>query len=270
MRIRDVLSPNLRLRPVNPTETTIDNGFYDDWEQVWWDPDGPASGLHGMNPARCGYFQSVFASQFADRRRDVVHIVDLGCGGGLVSETLARNGYRVTGIDQSVASLDAARRHAAQEEIDVDYRYGSVYELELESGTVDGVVISDVLEHLHDLPRAISEIGRVLRPGGVMVFDTINRTVKSYLMAIAFAEKLVPLAVPHTHDWSMFVRPAELSALLQRSGLAIRELRGLGPALPLPTFLVQAWKTKRLGAFTLTDDTSVSYLGYATKATAAS
>jgi 2-polyprenyl-6-hydroxyphenyl methylase / 3-demethylubiquinone-9 3-methyltransferase len=254
-----------RVAPLDPAATTIDNECYDRFGDGWWQADGPAAGLHEINPIRVEYFDRIFRTELGESAPRTGRFIDIGCGGGILTEAMARRGYRITGFDVSESSLAAARRHAALERVDVTYRTGSAYQLDVATGSVDGVVISDVLEHLHDLGAAGAEIARVLRPGGVLVFDTQNRTVKSYLLMILAAERLLGIIPRRTHDWRMFITPTELDTVLEAHGLAVGELRGMTPALPLHRLVWTAWKHRRLGEFALSDDLSVSYIGYAVR-----
>jgi 2-polyprenyl-6-hydroxyphenyl methylase/3-demethylubiquinone-9 3-methyltransferase len=256
---RDTFSP--RTAPLDPARTTIDNACYDTFGDGWWDRGGPAAGLHEITPIRVQYFDRVL-QDFAPKSGT---FVDVGCGGGILTEEMARAGYAITGFDVSEPSLEAARKHAAATGVNVTYRSGSAYELDLPDESVDGLIMSDVLEHLFDLGRAAREVARVLRPGGVFAFDTQNRTVKSYLLMILAAERLLKVIPPRTHDWRMFIRPAELTSVLASAGLAVGELRGMAPARPIPAVVASAWKEKRFGAFKLSDDLSVGYIGYAVK-----
>ncbi|MCG8417448.1 MAG: bifunctional 2-polyprenyl-6-hydroxyphenol methylase/3-demethylubiquinol 3-O-methyltransferase UbiG [Proteobacteria bacterium] len=266
MSLHELFSGPSRTRAIDPLTTRIDNDCYDQWADGWWDPSGPGAALHGMNPVRCEYFSSIFARELGCSPGRAT-VLDVGCGGGLVTEEMARRGYRMIGIDVSEKSLDVARRHAAGKDITVQYQAASVYELPFSAETFDGIVISDVLEHLHDLPRAVAEVARVLRPGGALVFDTINRTLKSYAIAIALAQKLFPVTVAHTHDWSLFIKPRELDRLFGNVGLRLVGLQGLRPARSLFRFFWTAWTKKRVQAFKLTNDVAVGYIGYATKQT---
>jgi len=252
-----------RTRAVDPASTRIDNACYDEFGDGWWDPRGPVAGLHEMNPVRSAYFDAVFRRELGEIAR--CRFLDVGCGGGLLTEALTRLGYPITGLDVSARSLEAARRHAAQEGLAVDYREGSAYALGLADGAVDGVVISDVLEHLHDLPAAAREIARVLRPGGVVVFDTINRTAKSWVVMILLAQRWLRLVAPDTHDWRLFIRPEELRRVFAAAGLAVREVRGLSPAPAIPRAAWNVWREKRVGGFELTPDLAASYVGYAVR-----
>lgn len=252
-----------RLTALDPAAAAIDNEYYSEIGDSWWDPTGPLRALHDMNPARVQYFDSVARARFGPER--TAKVVDIGCGGGLVSEALARLGYQVTGIDLSEGAVEAARRHAEQSGVEVRYQVGSAYELPIETESVQVVVVSDVLEHLHDLPAAVAEISRVLRPGGVVVFDTINRTAAAYLVAILVSERLLKIIYPGTHNWRMFIRPSELREVFAARGLELGELYGLAPAARHHRLLTAALRKRPLGAFKLTGSTAVSYIGHAVK-----
>jgi 2-polyprenyl-6-hydroxyphenyl methylase/3-demethylubiquinone-9 3-methyltransferase len=254
-----------RIAPLDPSTTSIDNACYDSFGDGWWDAKGPAAGLHEVTPIRLEYFDRIFSTKLGATSKQSGTFIDVGCGGGILTEAMARAGYRMTGFDVSAPSLEAARRHAAAHGVSVTYRAGSAYELDVPSGSVDGVLISDVLEHLHDLGGAAKEIARVLRPGGVVVFDTVSRTVKSYLLMILGAERLLGMIPKRTHDWRMFIRPSELASVFGQNGLTIAEIHGMTPADPIPKVVASVWKHKRFGAFTLSGDLAVSYIGFATK-----
>ncbi|MER6263314.1 bifunctional 2-polyprenyl-6-hydroxyphenol methylase/3-demethylubiquinol 3-O-methyltransferase UbiG [Streptomyces sp. NPDC059688] len=254
-----------RTGALDPGRVPIDNEYYEEVGDDWWNTEGPLRALHEMNPARTGYFDRILKARHHGRPPGTIRVVDLGCGGGLVAENLAARGYRVTGIDLSPGTVEAARRHAAASGVDVTYRVGSAYGTGLPDGCAEAVVASDVLEHFHDLPAALAEIERLLVPGGVLLFDTVNRTIRSYLLLILVAERLLGIIKPGTHNWKMFIRPAELHGLLGRAGMRLAETRGLGPARPLPALLPGLLRHRRLGEFTLTGDVSASYIGHAVK-----
>lgn len=254
-----------RTRAAEARPVPIDNEYYEQVGDDWWNTEGPLRVLHEMNPARTGYFDRILRNRFAGRPREEVRVVDLGCGGGLVSEDLASRGYPVTGIDLSPGTVDAARRHAEASGVEVTYRVGSAYGTGLPDGCAEAVVASDVLEHFQDLPAALAEVERLLVPGGVLLFDTVNRTVRSYLLLILVAEKILRIIQPGTHNWRMFIRPAELSTLLAESGMRLTDSRGLGPARPVPALLPDLLRHRRLGKFTVGGDLSASYIGYAIK-----
>jgi 2-polyprenyl-6-hydroxyphenyl methylase/3-demethylubiquinone-9 3-methyltransferase len=253
-----------RLVALDPSDVKIDNEYYHEVGDSWWDENGPLRALHDMNPVRVSYFDAAArAALGADRAR--VRVLDVGCGGGLVSERMAALGYRVTGIDLSEGSIETARRHAEATGVTVDYRTGSAVDLPKAGGSVDLVIVSDVLEHLHDLPRAVAEIARVLRPGGIVGFDTINRSVASYLKAIVFSEKVTKIIYPGTHNWKMFIRPDELRAVFAQHGLTVTDTRGLEPVAPPYRIVLGTLRGRSVGPFHLTTSTAVSYIGQAVK-----
>lgn len=250
-----------RLRPLDPARNRIDNEYYDAVGDGWWDERGRFSALHEMNPVRVGYFDRIMSTVVGSPAR----VLDVGCGGGLVSEALARLGHRVRGVDLNPGAIAAAGRHAAAAGVEVDYVVGSATGLPGGDGSVDAVVASDIFEHLHDLDAAVAEIARVLRPGGVLVFDTINRTARSYVVMIVLAEWLLRVNHRGTHNWRMFIRPTELATVLSRHGLALAECTGLAPARPVPAAIASFLRSRRLGGYKLSRDDSASYIGYAVK-----
>jgi 2-polyprenyl-6-hydroxyphenyl methylase/3-demethylubiquinone-9 3-methyltransferase len=254
-----------RIAALDPA-VRIDNDYYDGVGDAWWDARGPLRGLHEMNPARAGYVDRVLCQGPGAAGRRGVRVLDVGCGGGILTEELARLGYCVTGIDLAAGAIAAARRHAARSGLTVDYRVGSAYDLDVPDESIDAAVASDVLEHLHDLPRAVAEIARVLRPGGIFAFDTINRTARSYVVMILLGERLIRLVRPGTHNWRMFIRPAELTAVAAGHGLQMRDTTGLVMARPLPMVAVSLIRRGLLGGFTTGTSLAASYLGYAVKA----
>jgi 2-polyprenyl-6-hydroxyphenyl methylase / 3-demethylubiquinone-9 3-methyltransferase len=252
-----------RLTPLDPALTPIDNSFYDQVGDAWWDESGPFSALHEMNPVRVGYFHRVFTDRLGTPAG--IRVLDVGCGGGLVSEALGRLGYQVRGVDLNVGAVAAATRHAQRSGVEVSYEVGSADRLPGADASVDAVVASDVLEHLHDLDACLAEMARVLRPGGVLAFDTINRTTRSYLVMIVAAEWLLRINRRGTHNWRMFIRPSELGALAAGRGLDLVAHTGLAPARPVPAATVSYLRSRRLGGYRLTPDDSASYIGYAVK-----
>jgi 2-polyprenyl-6-hydroxyphenyl methylase/3-demethylubiquinone-9 3-methyltransferase len=205
-----------------------------------------------------------------------VRVLDVGCGGGLLAEEFSRLGCRVTGVDPSEASLVAARVHADAEGLDIDYRSGAGERLPCEDGEFRVAYCCDVLEHVDDVRRTLAEIGRALEPGGVFLYDTINRTVRSRILMIKLAQdwSVTRWAEPDLHDWDMFIRPAELEGMLTDTGFEVRDRTGIAPANPLAALKAMrdrargdidyAAMGRRLG-LRESRDMSGLYAGYAVK-----
>lgn len=183
-------------------------------------------------------------------------VLDLGCAGGFMAEALDDRGARVTGIDPAEDSIKAARQHAEQGGRDIRYDVGKGESLPYDGGAFDAVVCVDVLEHVESVEQTLREVARVLRPGGLFLFDTLNRNPVSRLAAITMAEDVLRILPKGTHDPDMFIKPAELDTLLKRAGLAPRETTGLGPR----------GLNKRLDpVFGRVPTTAVIYMGWARK-----
>ena len=256
---------------------SVDNGVYDRLGESWWDETSPLSLLHGsVTPGRFAYFRAVLARRLGARVAGL-RVLDIGCGGGFLAEEFAALGCRVTGIDPSPVSVGAARAHAAGRGLRIDYRAGAGEDLPVPDAAFDVACCCDVLEHVTDVDRVISETARVLEPGGLYLFDTINRTRTSKLLAIKAVQqwRLTRLTDVAFHDWDMFIKPAELAAILERHGLAPGETTGLG-ARATPLAVLRSLVSARLGRITYgelsrrldvgqVNSTAISYIGFATK-----
>ncbi len=254
----------------------VDNQLYDTMADSWWDEEGCLHILRGLNPARFGYMRRVLVDELGIGPRGK-KTLDVGCGGGLLAEEFARLGCDVTGIDPSEKSIEAARAHARQEGLAIDYRTGTGESLPFPDAVFDLVYCCDVLEHVDDVGRVVAEISRVLQPGGIFFFDTINRTFRSKLVIIKLFQEWswTSFMPPNLHDWSRFIKPEELKVILERNGLRSQGLTGLKPATnPLQTFrLLRARKrgkityleaARRLG-LRETSDKSIVFMGWTRK-----
>lgn len=254
----------------------VDNGIYDRPGDLWWDAGQPLNAIRtGLNPARLEYLGRVLAERGLDPRGS--HIVDIGCGGGLLAEELAGLGAAVTGVDPSLPALAVARRHAAGSGVSIDYKVGAGEHLPLPDACADIACCVDVLEHVDDLDAVLAETARILTPGGLYVFDTINRTRLSRLVMIKVLQEWpVTACVPRDlHDWHRFITPAELHTALARHGLRPGGTVGLSPRLSPPRLVQLLWQLRRgkisyaqfgeRGRLAISTDRRVSYAGHAVK-----
>jgi len=254
----------------------VDNAIYDRLSDSWWDEHGFLFTLKALNPVRFGYMRRILLDELrlAPAGRQVL---DVGCGGGLLAEEFARLGFTVTGVDPSEESLGVARRHAESEGLAITYRRATGEALPFADASFDVAYCCDVLEHVADLGRVVAETARVLRPGGVYLYDTFNRTPASWLILIFLLQELAwtSLMPPRLHDWRMFIRPDELRRLLEQQGMTQCGLTGLkGKGNPLA--IIRALRARKRGALSYAEviarmeigespDTSVQYIGYARK-----
>ena len=254
----------------------VNNELYNRPGDIWWDEHEPLNAIRtGINPARLDYFTRVLRALGVDPSGKTV--VDIGCGGGLCSEEFARMGAHVIGVDPSMSSLDTARSHAVAAGLSVDYRAGTGEKLPLEDGSVDIACCVDVLEHVSDVDAVISETARVLRAGGVFVFDTINRTRLSRLVVIKLVQewRLTAWMPPNLHAWEQFITPDELRTLMYRHHLEGHGFVGIGPAVTPPRLMRMLWQLRtgrispgefgRRARFVVKKHVWVSYAGYAIK-----
>jgi 2-polyprenyl-6-hydroxyphenyl methylase/3-demethylubiquinone-9 3-methyltransferase len=187
----------------------------------WWDPHSEFKPLHEINPLRLDY---------VDRRAGLAgrRVLDVGCGGGILSESMAARGAEVTGIDLGAAPLEVARLHLLETGLQVDYRQVPVEDLAAEMpGRFDVVTCMEMLEHVPDPASVVKACAELVRPGGQVFFSTINRNPKSYLFAIVGAEYLLRMLPMGTHDYARFIRPAELGRWMRTAGLDLVDMTGL-------------------------------------------
>jgi 2-polyprenyl-6-hydroxyphenyl methylase/3-demethylubiquinone-9 3-methyltransferase len=224
----------------------IDNELYTRLAATWWHEDGVLHLLHALNPVRVAYFRQILTARKIDPRGK--RALDVGCGGGLLAEEVARLGCRVTGIDPSAASILVARTHAAQKGHDITYRVAPGEAIPYPAGTFDLVYCCDVLEHVDDLDAVVADTARVLKPGGIYFYDTINRNFASKIIAIRLLQDAQWLSClpPRLHEWQRFIKPAELHKILAQHSIVSGGIAGLVPDAN-PITLVQALRRRKRG-----------------------
>jgi len=223
----------------------------------WWDPAGKFKPLHKFNPVRLGYIRDRLAQHFG---RDPLgakplaglRLLDIGCGGGLVAEPMARLGATVVAIDASAKNIAIASNHAARMGLAIDYRHATAEDLVAAGEQFDAVLSLEVVEHVADVDLFLGNCGDLVRAGGALVVATLNRTPKAFLLAIVGAEYVMRWLPRGTHEWKKFVRPGEISDALRKPGLAVTHVTGVAFNPILNT-----WRLAR--------DLDVNYMAFAVK-----
>jgi 2-polyprenyl-6-hydroxyphenyl methylase/3-demethylubiquinone-9 3-methyltransferase len=241
--------------------TTIDPAEvarFDKIAETWWDPKGPMKVLHKFNPVRLGYIRDEACRRFgrdprSARSLEGISILDVGCGGGVLSEPLARLGATVTGLDPAPTNISVAQLHAERAGVSVDYRNETVEAVVARAETFDMVLAMEVVEHVADRQAFVSACTQAVKPGGSLAMATINRTLRSFASAIVGAEYILGWLPKGTHEWDRFVTPEELTSAIEATGFRVDDLKGVSYS-PLR----DNWSLSR--------DTAVNYMLLASKA----
>lgn len=245
---------------IENAETTIDEdevARFSAMADEWWDPSGNFKPLHKFNPIRLGYIRDRLCAHFGRDPHSLtplsgLTLLDVGCGGGLISEPLARMGATVTGIDASEQNIGTARVHATRSDLNIDYRCTTAEDLYAAGEAFDIVLSLEVVEHVADIDLFLGCCAKLVSDGGATVLATLNRTPKSFLFGIVGAEYVMRWLPRGTHNWRKFVRPSELAAGLRRGGIDTKDISGLSfnP-------LTDEWR--------VSSDVSVNYILFGTK-----
>ncbi|HEX9524582.1 MAG TPA: bifunctional 2-polyprenyl-6-hydroxyphenol methylase/3-demethylubiquinol 3-O-methyltransferase UbiG [Reyranella sp.] len=241
--------------------TTVDPAEIERFSRIageWWDPAGKFAPLHRLNPLRIGYIRDRAAQHW---QRDALSgvplqglsLLDIGCGGGLLSEPMARLGGRVTGVDAAARNIRVAAQHAEKQGLDIDYRQGAAEAL-AESGIQFDIVLAlEIVEHVADVELFLKSCGRMVKPGGLLFLSTLNRTAKAWALAIAGGEYILRWLPRGTHDWKKFLKPSEVVNGLDAAGIAAQEIVGV-----VYSPLSRAWSLSK-------SDLDVNYMLYGTR-----
>jgi 2-polyprenyl-6-hydroxyphenyl methylase / 3-demethylubiquinone-9 3-methyltransferase len=225
--------------------------------QEWWDLWGPMRALHKLNPTRVGYIRDILVEELKpagtpDAPLAGLSILDIGCGAGLLSEPLAKLGAKMTSVDPAPVNIEVARAHAAESGLTIDYRATTAEDLAATGAKFDAVLIMEVIEHVNDRSAFVATAASMVRPGGFIFAATLNRTLKSYALAIVGAEYVLRWVKPGTHNWEQFVTPQELATDFRASDLEIFDRTGV-----VYNPLFDEWRTS--------DDCGVNYMMAAQK-----
>lgn len=215
--------------------STIDEKDLQQFEQLgekWWDESGPMKPLHRLNPTRLDYIRRSACAHFGRDAEKMgalsgLSVLDIGCGGGLVAEPLARMGLAVTGADAGAENIRIAQAHAKTEKLKIDYQATTAEALADSGKQYDIVTALEIVEHVADVPLFLSACAALVKPGGLLVVSTLNRTAKSFALGIVAAEYILRWLPAGTHDWKKFLKPSEVAAPLVAAGLQLTDVRGL-------------------------------------------
>ena len=196
----------------------------------WWDPHGKFKPLHKFNPIRIKYIKENIVNQFKEKNKNKplsgINILDIGCGGGLLSEPMCRLGANVTGIDASIKNIKIAKLHAKKKELKINYICSSPEKLKI-SKKFDVILNMEVVEHVEDISFFLKSCSKLLKKNGLMFVATINKTLKSYIFAIVGAEYILRWLPIGTHEWEKFVKPEELREILIKNNLSLKKFDGM-------------------------------------------
>ena len=218
-----------------PTDGTVDPAEIERFSRIadeWWDPTGKFAPLHRLNPVRIAYIRDRVAAHW---QRDALNgeplkglsLLDIGCGGGLLSEPMTRLGASVTGVDASARNIATASVHAARQDLSIDYRQGTAEALAESGAQFDVVLALEIVEHVADVDLFLRSCGRMVKPGGLLFLSTLNRTAKAWALAIAGAEYVLGWLPRGTHDWKKFLKPSEVARGLRAGGIEPQEIVGV-------------------------------------------
>ena len=255
----------------------INNEIYKEKGDKWWNPEDPLYLLHtSVNPGRVGYFRRIIFDELKLNPAKLTAL-EVGCGGGILCEEIARMGFTTSGIDPAEAALEIARGHAKQSGLNINYLLGTGEKLPFSDSSFDVVFCCDVLEHVPDLNKVLAEISRVLKPGGHFFYDTLNRTPVSKLVAIKIWQdwKAFAFMPKDLHVWSMFIKPPELHKAMANHSLSQKREVGLAPNVN-PLKMIYYLRQRVRGKMRMSDigrklklvesrDKSILYAGHAVK-----
>ena len=218
-----------------PAAGTVDPAEVERFSRIadeWWDPRGKFAPLHRLNPVRIGYIRDRAAARWqrdalSGRPLDGLSLLDIGCGGGLLSEPMTRLGARVTGVDASARNITVAALHAERQGLSIDYRQGTAESLAAGGAQFDIVMALEIVEHVSDVDLFLRSCGNMVKPGGLLFLSTLNRTAKAWAMAIAGAEYVLGWLPRGTHDWKKFLKPSEAVHRLRDGGVDAQEIVGV-------------------------------------------
>lgn len=258
-KVAEVAGDRVNSKPLRSSLNAEEVAKFAAVAETWWDFEGPFKPLHLINPTRLSFIRSALCRHFrkdpySARPFEGLKIVDVGCGGGILSEPLARMGATVTGIDAVEKNIRIASVHAGLDPLtsSIDYSCTTAEQLVREQRKFDAVIALEVIEHVADPSEFCKSLAALAVPNGVVVISTLNRSMKSYAAAIVGAEYILNWIPKGTHEWSKFLTPEELILILQRASISVQEMAGF-TYNPLT------------GEWSLSDDTSVNYIAFGSK-----